>query len=287
MNPETVQRRVWAGGEGRARRIISACVSLITLSALLLLSGSHSAQAASDPAVTYQENPAHDGHQANDPLAPPLAQRWNVTFPGHVSYALIANGEVFVMVGHPKIANISTYTFGASLHAFSQSTGGELWSYDMPATGTYASDFGAAAYDNGQVFAVNADGTMKAFNASTGHLNWTQTGLGTGIPVAVNGAVYEGSATGAKVYQGAEAVSEADGHVIWSSNSLSTGGQNPTVTSSGVYLTDWCQNNYDLANSDGHVVWTTATACSTGGYNVSPVYSGRLYSRSPPDSNKI
>src|SRR5262249_39394991 len=149
-----------------------ACAALIALLAFVLLPGSPSAQAASDPAVTYQQNPAHDGNQPNDPLAPPLAQRWSVTFSGHVSYALIANGEVFVMVGHPNtLANSSTYTFGASLHALSQSSGSELWSYDMPAKGIYASNFGAAAYDNGQVFAVNSDGTMNAFDASTGHLN--------------------------------------------------------------------------------------------------------------------
>jgi outer membrane protein assembly factor BamB len=111
----------------------------------------------------------------------------------------------------------------------------------MPATGIYATNFGAAAYDNGQVFAVNSDGTMNAFDASTGHLNWMQKGLGTGIPVAVNGVVYEGSVTAGA--QGGQAVSEADGHITWSHNNLSTSGQHPSVTFSGVYLTDWCENN--------------------------------------------
>jgi virginiamycin B lyase len=96
--------------------------------------------------------------------------------------------------------------------------------------------------------------------------------------------VYEGSGSGG---HGAQAVSEADGHVVWSYNNLSTSGQHPAVTASGVYLTDWCQNNYDFAPSDGHVIWSSTSGCSTGGDNVSPVYAGRLYSRTPGGPNQV
>ena len=58
---------------------------------------------------------------------------------------------------------------GTTLYALSQATGATVWS--RPISGTY--HLSNAAYDSGQVFVVNFDGLLRAFDADTGTLNWS------------------------------------------------------------------------------------------------------------------
>ena len=44
---------------------------------------------APDEVTAYQVDPAHDGSQDADTLAPPLARTLSVDFPGHLSYPMI------------------------------------------------------------------------------------------------------------------------------------------------------------------------------------------------------
>ena len=97
-------------------------------------------------AVTYQNNPRHDGRQASGALsASSLVKKWSVTLgvngsglaeAGDVSYPVIARGRVFVTVE-------SAQTYPTQLYALSTSTGATDWSVGL--AGTYG--FSALAYD--------------------------------------------------------------------------------------------------------------------------------------------
>ncbi len=66
-------------------------------------------------AVAYQIDPAHTGSQSDGPL-PPLARRWSRDLGGPISYPLIAEGKVFVIVASPP-------EWGTKLYALDEETG--------------------------------------------------------------------------------------------------------------------------------------------------------------------
>jgi outer membrane protein assembly factor BamB len=76
------------------------------------------------------------------------------------------------------------------LFALDQSSGRTVWSASPG--GSWAD----AAFDNGNVFAMNDRGLMSSFNGQTGALNWSMslanstTVLFNSPPTAANGIVY-------------------------------------------------------------------------------------------------
>src|SRR5436190_1782718 len=108
--------------------------------------------------VAYQINIAHSGVQTDTDLAPPYAQKWAATFPGAVSYPLIADGLVFVTaITEPAQPHVTLY-------ALDSHTGQIVWSRGVP--NTY--DWANAAYENGRIFVLSYDGVLTACNAANG-----------------------------------------------------------------------------------------------------------------------
>ena len=137
------------------------CRSRVLATSIGLLIGA-AASASANESVSYQINAQHSGSavfQAG--LKLPLRQMWTRSLGGQVSYPLIAEGKVLVTaaVGNP---------YGATLYALDRATGATLWTQSIP--GTYSSSM--IAYDNGNVFAVNFDGLLRAFKAATGAPLW-------------------------------------------------------------------------------------------------------------------
>jgi len=221
------------------------------------------AATGADPATAYQVTGQHDGSQPAESLAPPLARKWDITLNGYASYPLIANGSVFVVTGHSPAADSST----ASLYALNQATGSITWG---PKPVSSSSRSASPTYDNGRVFTVS-DGT-RAFDAGTGNQIWANTYSGQAKPVAQNGLLFLGNQT----------LHEADGTLAWQNGAV--GGDGPTVTTSGVYLSGGCQNTYDVSPADGHVIWTyPPSQVCTGGTPTTPVLNdGRLWIQGDP-----
>src|SRR5437588_4050907 len=122
-----------------------------------------------DQAVAYQNDVAHTGLQQSDSLRPALARKWSVDLGGSVSYALIAQGMMFVTVADPPPATGTPH--GAKLYALDQATGNKVWGpYELGGGYSWAN----AAYDNGRVFALNVDGLTRAFDAKSGSLLWSR-----------------------------------------------------------------------------------------------------------------
>jgi outer membrane protein assembly factor BamB len=223
-------------------------------------------------AVAYQVNPAHDGATHSTVLGPPLERKWSVDLGQSMSYPLMAQGKVFVTV-----RNAANY--GTQLYALDGATGSIAWG-PIPLGGTYY--WSAAAYDAGRLFAVNFDGLMRAFDATSGTLLW-QTQLGqwaySSPPTAIQGIVYvAGAGSGGTLF----ALSETTGEVLWQAPVANGDNSSPAVSESGVAVSYACAATFEFARATGALLWQAYNGCSGGGGRT-PVYSqGRLYVRDGP-----
>lgn len=224
------------------------------------------AAAASEPqAVAIQMNVSHTGVTSTKaPFKFPLAEYWRREFAGSVSYPLIANGRVFVTVADPS-------SYGSTLFALDVETGKGLWKSSIEGTYYWA----AAAYDAGRVYVINVDGLLKAFNASTGFLEWSvqvpAEYFVTSPPVAQGGLVYiEGDGS-----HSLTAYDEASGALLWSQE-IPAGLGAPTIGAGTIFGSSPCQA-FALNAITGKPRWNFNGGC-VGGGGVAPVYSnGKLY----------
>ena len=243
------------------------------------LMASSVATLASQPAVAFQIDPAHTGSQ-NDGLTPPLGQRWSRELGSSestISYPLIVEGKVFVLVDN-GIFN------GTNLYALDQTTGATVWGPFQDKFGSFS--FAGFAYDNGRVFVLNADGFLRAFNASSGAMVW-ETYLGGEYPdhrvlwefltppTAVGGMVYvSGAGLGAEVL----AVSQVDGTLKWFTSVTGGFHSSPAVSASAVYVSYSAAATTALSPATGQLLWQNRAAGSIDGR--SPVlFNNRLYVR--------
>jgi outer membrane protein assembly factor BamB len=219
--------------------------------------------------VSFQMNPGHTGAVTFRTVhAPTLA--WSVDVGGQASYAIIADGAVFITVSRP-----ADYI----LLALDAATGATRWgpiALPRPAS---------AAYDAGILFVVGADGVMQGIDPSTGNPLWTTALAGqSGFalpPTAANGMVFAaGSGVGGTLY----AVDGATGAVAWTQRFFNGLTGTSAVTADGVYVTLDCQTS-DFLPALGLPVWTNNTSTSCSGAGATPVVSdGVLYS---PNSTNI
>lgn len=204
-------------------------------------------------AVAFQINPQHSGAVSFNSVTLPAASAWSVDVGGSPSYALIADGKVFVTVSSSS---------GSELIALDQSTGATAWgpiSITGPAN---------AAYDNGTVFAITPASNaaeIQAYDANTGSLKWStlltgQYAFSSG-PTAADGYVFTGGAgSGGTLY----AVAEANGNVAWTHSVNNGDDSTPAVTADGVYVAYPCWT-YDFRPATGESIWQNDTGCDGGG----------------------
>ena len=248
------------------------------------LTASGSAAAATSPGArrttdtAYQISISHDGFSGDTSIAPPLATRWTHSFTGLVSYPLIADGMVFVTV-----ADV-TSGYGTDLYALSESDGSVVWSQFI--SGTYY--WSNATYDNGQIFVVNFDGLLRAFDATSGTLNWSVQLPGqyafSSPPTADRGVVYVGGAGSSGTLY---AVSETDGSVLWTEGVENGDHSSPALSSTSVFVSYACGVTYSFARSTGALQWATSPSCEGGGGKTPVYHDGLLYMRDPILGNQI
>ncbi len=251
----------------RGRRVV-AMLALAAAAAQLAGPGSASAGAPDEagiaaipcPARARHVNASHDGRSCTT-LSPNLGERWSVVLNGPTSYPVIADGKVFVTTSHAGPG------YGGWLYALDAATGATVWG-PVPLAGTYF--YFPLAYDAGRVFVNNFDGKVVAFSAKNGKQLWAKTtAYFSGEPVASDGTVYvHGSSS-------VWALSEADGHVEWTSPSLDGSGSELAVDPSGVYVQGGC-TQFRL-NLTGQIAWSNNDGCSGGGGGTAYVSDGRFF----------
>jgi outer membrane protein assembly factor BamB len=258
-------------GMHRALAVAGALVLLVgTLT--LLVEKTPSAKAGADTpeavSVAYQVDPAHDGDQPNESLPNDIAEKWSENLPGAVSYPLIVGDRVFVTASNSNTGNSSLYGFDAS-------DGQLLWGpVDLQGIGE------GIAYDDGLVFNIDFSGTLTAYDAVTGVLQWTQplqdTGqyMFTSAPSASGGVAYVGgSGSGGTLY----AVDENTGQLLWTGSVANGDESSPAVSASGVYVSYACQQTYDFSPTSGALMWHYSPDWGGGGGQTPVLYDGSLY----------
>jgi outer membrane protein assembly factor BamB len=228
-----------------------------------------------DQATAYQLDPAHDGYQTGSSITTPLTQAWSVTLGGNISYPLVVNGVIYVTAGDGA---------GTTLYAIEQASGATLWSHTLG--GSYG--WSGLTYDAGQVFTVDYNGTMTAFDAETGLTDWSITLPGqysfSSPPTAYNGIVYVGGAgSGGTVY----AVSEGTGAVRWTQSVENGDHSSPAVDSNGVYVTYACGQDYDFSPLSGALIWHHSSSCEGGGGTTPVLANGTIFGRDSSDGDLI
>src|SRR2546428_4937643 len=177
-----------------------------------------------DQAVAMGVNIAHSGSVVGSTLTPPLVLKWTRSFPGYVSYPLMAEGRVFVTAGKSK----GFQPYGTYLYALDAPTGRTLWRRSIPGILHWSE----AAYDAGRVFVLNDDTLLSAFDAATGSTLW-QVSLESAdqpyAPTAADGIVY---------VNGFYAVSEETGDTLWIGTGEGATASSPALSNSAVFSVD-------------------------------------------------
>ena len=223
-------------------------------------------------AVALQITPDHAGVISFQSMSFPTSSTWSVNLGGQFSYALIADGKVFVTVNVVASGNAHS-----ELIALDHATGTAVWGPIQLPLG-----FGMPAYDGGKVFVMsswgNDPGTLQSYDAETGAIDWTTTFV-QGIafetaPTAANGFVYVVGGSGAPVLF---AIDEASGSTVWRQYGNSGTGSTPAVTSQGVYIASICTTD-GFNPKTGVSLFADNAPCSGGGGATAVVANNVLYS---------
>lgn len=220
----------------------------------------------SNDAVAFQINAQHSGAVNFDSVTLPPPGGWtSPDLGGKPSYALIANGKVYLTVATSG---------GSELVALDRATGA-IVSGPIAITGA-----ANAAYDGGSVFVISSTvGTTAQIEAYDGNLSslWSTVLTGQYIfssaPTAADGFVFTGGAGSAGTLY---AVPEATGGIAWSMEVNNGDDSTPAVTADGVYVTYPCWT-YDFNPATGASIWTNDTGCDGGGGGTPVVANGVLY----------
>ncbi len=223
-------------------------------------------------ATHFQANAAYDGN-AGAGVTPPLRPAWTARVDGIPSYALIAQGRVFVVVdGHEWSPSP-----GLQLVALSARTGRTLWRQPLPGDET------GIAYDGGRVYAslsldVDEPGGITAYDAATGNVVWRAPfGTGSGDPpTADRGAVYTRMGENLDAIA---AVRQTDGSVLWAFPSSNGTEGTFAVSDDVLYAALPCEEVLALRRTDGAELWRTPRVCAGGGGSAAVFASGRVFSR--------
>jgi len=232
-------------------------------------------------AVALQMTPDHAGAISFKSMSFPTSNTWSVDLGGQPSYALIADGKVFVTV---KIG-VGSAT-GSQLVALDQASGKIVWGpIQLPQGWAFP------AYDGGKVFVITSfgvgPGTLQSYDAETGETDWT-TIFPFGIafetaPTAANGFVYlVAGNTGAAPY----GIDAGSGSIVWQQFTPSGTGSTPAVTSQGVYIAAPCSTD-GFAPLTGASLFADSNGCEGGGGTTAVVANNVLYSLMGDPANGI
>jgi outer membrane protein assembly factor BamB len=207
-------------------------------------------------------NAAHDGTQPDEAIRSPLAKRWSVNIAGAVLYPLIANGRVYLSYadGKPKLA------------AYDLETGAVSWGPLTLATTV------SLAYDAGNLFGLDQNGILSAWDGATGRALWTvaltKQWSFNDPPVASGGLVYvNGLGSGGTVY----AIDGAIGTVRWTTDYY--GGEGAVTIGDGIlYEVSGCQMVSAMDAVTGqHLKVIHSTSCMGGGGGMAVYHQSRLW----------
>ena len=227
---------------------------------------------AGSVANNWAINPSHDNAQPNDRVQSPLTKRWTAHFTGPVSFPIAAIGRVFVSVAEAQ----------PNVRALDLQTGAVLWG--PIATGSKV----WIACDAVNVYALDRDGTLSAFDVSDGHTSWsTKLTLQYDYespPVAAAGMVFvDGMGIGGTTY----AVDGGNGTIRWTADTFDGSGGSVAVSGNTVYEAEACDQVSAFDLMTGSRRWFHSGNCTGGGGTTPAVAVGRVWVRDWAEGNII
>jgi outer membrane protein assembly factor BamB len=221
----------------------------------------------SDEAVTWQQNPAHDGRSESAGPQPPLETAWSRTLPGTLSYPVMAGDRVFVTQAalNPEVADSAVF-------AFDRRTGETLW------TRRLATRHSNLAYGDGRLYALGDEGVVVALDPATGTTLWSSVTRDTGeaIVLHANGMLFTSTQGIGWAFNAFDA---DDGAFMWSQQMPGGGASTmPTADGNNVYIGFPCPGTFAMEARHGWPQWWKETGCS-GSSTGRPIvlHAGRLY----------
>lgn len=219
-------------------------------------------------ATAFQIDPTHDGAMTFGSASLPSSATWRVSLgTGTPSNIVIADGKVFLT---------TATTGGSQLLALGQANGATAWGPEAIA-GAGAGAAGVT-YEGGRVF-VSGGGTLYAYDAATGALDWSTAigAAGAGAPTAADGLVFINMTGNSAIY----ALDQATGAIAWQ-QALPAVSRISAATADGLYITAATAgcHTLDLRPATGEVIWDSAEGTSFCPQTVSdtPVVSNqRVY----------
>lgn len=245
-----------------------------TIILCLILFGPASALSFGQSAVTYGNNPSHDGSIAVSNFSPTPTKLWSTTVGTNgFSYPLIAQGEVF-LTSYDNAGSIM------KLYALDAHTGHSNWSAALSSSLSMPD---MAAYDGGKVFVLDAElggANMNAYDAATGSLLWSSPLTGQSLfdspPTASNGIVsIGGTGIGGTIY----ALRQTDGAILWTKPVHAGDRSSPAITNDGVYLAGVGPQVYKFDPVTGNQIWHYDSGSSGAGAKTLVFSNGKLYVR--------
>jgi outer membrane protein assembly factor BamB len=217
-------------------------------------------------------NPSHDNAQPNDRVQSPLTKRWTVHFAGRVLDPLVANGRVFVSAveAQPNVRALDLQT-GAVLWG-PVATGNKVWT----------------ACDAANVYTLDRDGNLSAFDVSDGHTSWstklTRQYDYESPPVTAAGMVFvDGMGLGGTTY----AIDAATGAIRWTAETFDGSGGSVAVAGNTVYEAEACDQVSAFDLMTGSRRWFHSGNCTGGGGTTPTVAVGRVWVRDWAEGNII
>jgi outer membrane protein assembly factor BamB len=259
----------------------------LRLGLLAALATGLAAPAAAHAGVTWQLDPGHTGATADGLVAPPLSLAWTRDFGYEVGSPLVVGDRVYVSAA-------PTQTYGTNVMALDAATGATVWS--QPVDGPYYHSY--LAYDDGRVFAVNSTGTLWAFDAADGHLDWKATDSAqqhvmSDVPVADRGLVHvaadaqKSCSCDSEPEHDVMTYRESDGALVWSAPAEIGGdGASLAVDGERVYVTDAGHNAAAFDRTTGRALWATHDH-TAGGASYVAAADGTVYSFVHPWNDPI
>jgi outer membrane protein assembly factor BamB len=227
---------------------------------------------AGSVANNWAINPSHDNAQPNDVVQSPLTKRWTAHFTGPVSFPLAADGRVFVSVADapPNVRALDLQT-GAVLWGPIE-TGSKVW----------------MACDAVNVYTLDRDGNLSAFDVSDGHTSWsTKLTLQYDYespPVTAAGMVFvDGMGIGGTTY----AIDAATGTIRWTAETFDGSGGSVAVVGNTVYEAEACGQVSAFDLMTGSRRWFHSGGCTGGGGSTPAVAGRRIWVRDLAKGNII
>jgi len=217
----------------KLNNLLKICVCIAGFGAFIII-------AHAQESTSFQINPAHTGGLSTTTgFAPPLKRLWTLNLNAPISYPLIVPNMVIVNYLDQSGNNI--------LDVVAAKTGHRLWKNTYPS----ARAISYAAYDDGLVFELGANGVLQAFQAVNGSIVWAdQFSSNDGFnspPVASGGFVYLTESSGT-VYQ----VAERTGQVLWAT--ATTGQSSASIAAGKAFVAGDCSVEA-LSVSFGSIIW--------------------------------